>query len=87
MKSVEGDTVIMLVEHGLHADIFEKAILILFICKYLHLVKCCAFVSRAHFLLSNVYFSPRGNVERVSVTRADDFVRGGKLPSLTGRFF
>lgn len=58
----------------------------LIICKYLHAVKCCAFVSHAGFLLSNVYCSPRESAESVAVTRADNFVRGGKLPSLADRF-
>lgn len=59
----------------------------LIICKYLHVVvKCGAFVSHAGFLLSDVYFSPRECAERVAVTREDDFVRGGNLPSLTDRF-
>ena len=83
---MEGGTVITLVEHGVHAGIYEKAILSLIICKYLHVVKCCAFVGHAHFLLSNVYFSPRESAESVAVTRMDDFVRGGKLPGLTDRF-
>lgn len=85
MKCAERGTVVVLVEHGVHAGIYEKSILSL-ICKYLHVVKCCAFVSHAHFLLSNVYLSPRESAESVAVTRMDDFVRGGKLPSLTDRF-
>lgn len=58
----------------------------LIICKYLHVVKCHAFVSQAGFLLSNVYFRPRESAESVAVTRADDFVSRGKLPGLTDRF-
>lgn len=53
----------MLVKHGVNAGTYEEAILLLNICKYLHVVKCCGFVSRAHFLLSDVYFSPRDNAE------------------------
>lgn len=52
-----------MIKHGVHAGTYEKGILLLNICKYLHVVKCCEFVNRAHFLLSNVYFSPRDNAE------------------------
>lgn len=82
---MESGTGIMLVEHGVHASVYEKAILS-FICKYLCVVECCVFVSHAHFLLSNAYFSPRESAEIVAVIRTDDFVGGGKWPSLTGRF-
>lgn len=53
----------MLVKHGVHAGTSEKAVLFLNNSKYLHVVKCCGFVSHAHFLLSNVYFSPRDDAE------------------------
>lgn len=86
MKCTEGGTALILVENGVHAGICKKAILFLNYCKYLHVVKGCVFVSHTGFLLNNVSFSPRESAESIAMTRADDFVRGGKLPSLTDRF-
>ena len=75
VKCTEGATVITLVKHGARVGVCEKAILSLIIGKYLHVVKSCAFVSHAGFLLSNAYVSPRKTAESIAVTRADDFIR------------
>lgn len=36
VKRVEGDIAIMMAEHGVCADVYEKSILFFFTCRYLH---------------------------------------------------